>query len=72
MFTHIIHKSSLAVLLITLTAYHDKPKVAEQIRPLKAFTVPELVNELQRWFSGIVHATRLSSLSFEVSGKDSR
>ncbi len=69
MFTHIVHKSLLAVLLITLTACQDKPEVVEQIRSLKTFTVSELANGQQRRFPGIVHATDSSSLSFEVSGK---
>jgi len=69
MFTQIIHKSTLAALLITLTACQDKPVVAEQIRALKTFTVSELANGQQRRFPGIVHATDSSSLSFEVGGK---
>lgn len=69
MFTHVIHKSTLAVLLIILSACQDKPEVVEQIRPLKTFTVTELANGLQRRFPGIVQATDSSSLSFEVGGK---
>ena len=69
MFTQVIFKSTLAVLLITLTACQDKPEIVEQIRSLKTFTVTELANGQQRRFPGIVHATDSSSLSFEVGGK---
>ena len=69
MLTQVIHKSSLAILLITLTACQDKPEVVEQIRALKTFTVSKLANGQQRRFPGIVRATDSSSLSFEVGGK---
>ena len=69
MFIQLIQKSSLAILLITLTACQDKPEVVEQIRALKTFTVSDLANGQQRRFPAIVHATDSSSLSFEVGGK---
>ena len=69
MFTQIIHKSTLAALLIILTACQDKPEVIEQIRALKTITVSEVANGQQRRFPGIVRATDSSSLSFEVGGK---
>ena len=69
MYTHVIQKSCLAVLLITLTACQDKAEVVEQIRALKVFTVTELADGRQRRFPGIVHATDSAALSFEVGGK---
>ncbi len=44
------------------------PEVAEQIRAIKTITVTQLATGQERKYSGMVHATDSSSLSFQVSG----
>ena len=54
---------------IAITACTEKPEIVEQIRAIKTITVSEVTTEQIRKFSGVVHATDSSNLSFEVSGR---
>lgn len=59
----------MAVLALGLTACDSEPpKAVEYIRAIKTFTVSEVASGQLRKYSGIVEATTVAALSFQVSG----
>lgn len=59
----------LVFISIAITACREKTEIVEEVRSLKTITVSEPATVQIRKFSGIVHATDSSKLSFEVSGR---
>ena len=59
---------SLALAVPLAACGEDPPPVAEQIRPIRTFTVTEVASGQMRRFSGVIEASDSSSLSFQVGG----
>ncbi|MBK8211639.1 MAG: efflux RND transporter periplasmic adaptor subunit [Rhodospirillales bacterium] len=59
----------LIVLVAAVCACDQEPAPpAEQVRPIRAFTVSEIASGQLRRFSGVIEANDSSSLSFQVGG----
>jgi len=59
---------SLALAVPLAACGEDPPPVAEQIRPIRTFTVTEVASGQTRRFSGVIVASDSTALSFQVGG----